>query len=70
MKTEGGRPCHSTGGVCLKDIVGLEGVELGANGKVRGLSSQSKTSSATFSNSGKNKMAINILQVFLGNNGF
>lgn len=34
MKTEGGRQCHSTAGVCLKDIVGLEGVELGANGKV------------------------------------
>ncbi|XP_026526109.1 CDK5 and ABL1 enzyme substrate 1 isoform X3 [Notechis scutatus] len=33
MKTEGGRQCHSTAGVCLKDIVGLEGVELGANGK-------------------------------------
>ncbi|XP_061452902.1 CDK5 and ABL1 enzyme substrate 1 [Rhineura floridana] len=33
MKTEGGRPCHSAAGVCLKDIVGLEGVELGANGK-------------------------------------
>ncbi|XP_062986708.1 CDK5 and ABL1 enzyme substrate 1 isoform X2 [Elgaria multicarinata webbii] len=33
MKTEGGRQCHSTTGVCLKDIVGLEGVELGANGK-------------------------------------
>ncbi|KAG8133524.1 putative CDK5 and ABL1 enzyme substrate 1-like protein [Naja naja] len=33
MKTEGGRQCHSTAGVCFKDIVGLEGVELGANGK-------------------------------------
>ncbi|XP_058033379.1 CDK5 and ABL1 enzyme substrate 1 isoform X1 [Ahaetulla prasina] len=33
VKTEGGRQCHSTAGVCLKDIVGLEGVELGANGK-------------------------------------
>ncbi|XP_015272627.1 PREDICTED: CDK5 and ABL1 enzyme substrate 1, partial [Gekko japonicus] len=33
MKTEGGRQCYSTAGVCLKDIVGLEGVELGANGK-------------------------------------
>ncbi|XP_033010923.1 CDK5 and ABL1 enzyme substrate 1 isoform X1 [Lacerta agilis] len=33
MKAEGGRPCHSAAGVCLKDIVGLEGVELGANGK-------------------------------------
>ncbi|XP_013910143.1 PREDICTED: CDK5 and ABL1 enzyme substrate 1-like isoform X2 [Thamnophis sirtalis] len=33
MKTEGGRQCHSTAGVCLRDIVGLEGVELGANGK-------------------------------------
>ncbi|XP_054841735.1 CDK5 and ABL1 enzyme substrate 1 isoform X2 [Eublepharis macularius] len=33
MKTEGGRQCHSSAGVCLKDIVGLEGVELGANGK-------------------------------------
>ncbi|XP_077208723.1 CDK5 and ABL1 enzyme substrate 1 isoform X2 [Paroedura picta] len=33
MKTEGGRQCHSAAGVCLKDIVGLEGVELGANGK-------------------------------------
>ncbi|XP_070603731.1 CDK5 and ABL1 enzyme substrate 1 isoform X2 [Erythrolamprus reginae] len=32
MKTEGGRQC-TTAGVCLKDIVGLEGVELGANGK-------------------------------------
>lgn len=35
MKTEGGRQCHTAAGVCLKDIVGLEGVELGANGKVR-----------------------------------
>ncbi|KAH0617781.1 hypothetical protein JD844_016361 [Phrynosoma platyrhinos] len=33
VKTEGGRQCHSAAGVCLKDIVGLEGVELGANGK-------------------------------------
>nr|XP_034981448.1 CDK5 and ABL1 enzyme substrate 1 [Zootoca vivipara] len=33
MKAEGGRPCHVAAGVCLKDIVGLEGVELGANGK-------------------------------------
>uniref|UniRef100_A0A6J0SYD0 CDK5 and ABL1 enzyme substrate 1 isoform X2 n=1 Tax=Pogona vitticeps TaxID=103695 RepID=A0A6J0SYD0_9SAUR len=33
VKTEGGRQYHSTAGVCLKDIVGLEGVELGANGK-------------------------------------
>lgn len=24
-----------TGGVCLKEIIGLEGVELGADGKVR-----------------------------------
>uniref|UniRef100_A0A8D2JJV3 Cdk5 and Abl enzyme substrate 1 n=1 Tax=Varanus komodoensis TaxID=61221 RepID=A0A8D2JJV3_VARKO len=33
MKTEGGRQSHSSAGVCFKDIVGLEGVELGANGK-------------------------------------
>ncbi|XP_060631150.2 CDK5 and ABL1 enzyme substrate 1 [Anolis sagrei] len=33
VKTEGGRQCHTSAGVCLKDIVGLEGVELGANGK-------------------------------------
>lgn len=33
MKLDGGRQCHSTG-VCLKDIIGLEGVELGADGKV------------------------------------
>ncbi|XP_069710052.1 CDK5 and ABL1 enzyme substrate 1 [Phaenicophaeus curvirostris] len=32
MKLDGGRQCHSTG-VCLKDIIGLEGVELGADGK-------------------------------------
>ncbi|XP_008106844.1 CDK5 and ABL1 enzyme substrate 1 isoform X2 [Anolis carolinensis] len=33
VKTECGRQCHAAAGVCLKDIVGLEGVELGANGK-------------------------------------
>lgn len=33
MKLDGGRQCHSTG-VCLKEIIGLEGVELGADGKV------------------------------------
>uniref|UniRef100_A0A7M4F6I5 Cdk5 and Abl enzyme substrate 1 n=2 Tax=Crocodylus porosus TaxID=8502 RepID=A0A7M4F6I5_CROPO len=33
MKLEGGRQCHSTGGVYLKEIIGLEGVELGADGK-------------------------------------
>ncbi|XP_074843399.1 CDK5 and ABL1 enzyme substrate 1 isoform X2 [Carettochelys insculpta] len=33
MKLEIGRQCHSTGGVCLKEIIGLEGVELGADGK-------------------------------------
>uniref|UniRef100_A0A8D0C1N3 Cdk5 and Abl enzyme substrate 1 n=1 Tax=Salvator merianae TaxID=96440 RepID=A0A8D0C1N3_SALMN len=33
IKAEGGRQCHSAAGACLKDIVGLEGVELGANGK-------------------------------------
>uniref|UniRef100_A0A8D0HH53 Cdk5 and Abl enzyme substrate 1 n=1 Tax=Sphenodon punctatus TaxID=8508 RepID=A0A8D0HH53_SPHPU len=33
MKLEGGRPCHATGGVYLKEIIGLEGVELGADGK-------------------------------------
>lgn len=33
MKLDGGRQCHSAG-VCLKEIVGLEGVELGADGKV------------------------------------
>ncbi|RLW12984.1 hypothetical protein DV515_00000199 [Chloebia gouldiae] len=32
MKLDGGRQCHSTG-VCLKEIIGLEGVELGADGK-------------------------------------
>ncbi|KAM9163812.1 CDK5 and ABL1 enzyme substrate 1 isoform 2-T2 [Pangshura tecta] len=32
MKLEGGR-CVPTGGVCLKEIIGLEGVELGADGK-------------------------------------
>ncbi|XP_075776996.1 CDK5 and ABL1 enzyme substrate 1 isoform X2 [Pelodiscus sinensis] len=33
MKLEIGRQCHSTGGVYLKEIIGLEGVELGADGK-------------------------------------
>uniref|UniRef100_A0A8C8VNG3 Cdk5 and Abl enzyme substrate 1 n=1 Tax=Pelusios castaneus TaxID=367368 RepID=A0A8C8VNG3_9SAUR len=33
MKLEGGRQSHSTGGVYLKEIIGLEGVELGADGK-------------------------------------
>lgn len=33
MKLDGGRQCHSAG-VCLKEIIGLEGVELGADGKV------------------------------------
>ncbi|XP_041333536.1 CDK5 and ABL1 enzyme substrate 1 [Pyrgilauda ruficollis] len=32
MKLDGGRQCHSAG-VCLKEIIGLEGVELGADGK-------------------------------------
>ncbi|XP_064026604.1 CDK5 and ABL1 enzyme substrate 1 isoform X2 [Pogoniulus pusillus] len=32
VKLEGGRQCHSAG-VCLKEIIGLEGVELGADGK-------------------------------------
>ncbi|XP_015710891.1 CDK5 and ABL1 enzyme substrate 1 isoform X2 [Coturnix japonica] len=32
MKLDGGRQCHSSG-VCLKEIIGLEGVELGADGK-------------------------------------
>lgn len=33
MKLDSGRQCHSAG-VCLKEIIGLEGVELGADGKV------------------------------------
>lgn len=33
VKLDGGR--QSAGAVSLKDIVGLEGVELGADGKVR-----------------------------------
>lgn len=33
MKLDGGR--QSAGAVSLKEIVGLEGVELGADGKVR-----------------------------------
>ncbi|XP_067146743.1 CDK5 and ABL1 enzyme substrate 1 [Apteryx mantelli] len=32
VKLDGGRQCHSAG-VCLKEIIGLEGVELGADGK-------------------------------------
>lgn len=40
MKLDGGRQCHSTG-VCLKEIIGLEGVELGADGKVGCFSSYS-----------------------------
>ncbi|XP_062426203.1 CDK5 and ABL1 enzyme substrate 1 isoform X1 [Rhea pennata] len=32
VKLDGGRQCHAAG-VCLKEIIGLEGVELGADGK-------------------------------------
>lgn len=37
VKLEGGRQRHPSGGVSAKEmVIGLEGVELGADGKVRG----------------------------------
>lgn len=43
VKLEGGRQRHPSGGVSAKEmVIGLEGVELGADGKVR---SQQKTAS-------------------------
>lgn len=36
VKLEGGRQRHPSGGVSAKEmVIGLEGVELGADGKVR-----------------------------------
>lgn len=36
VKSEGGRQRHPSGGVSAKEmVIGLEGVELGADGKVR-----------------------------------
>lgn len=38
VKLEGGRQRHPSGGVSAKEmVIGLEGVELGADGKVRKL---------------------------------
>lgn len=38
VKLEGGRQRHPSGGVSAKEmVIGLEGVELGADGKVRSL---------------------------------
>ncbi len=40
VKLEGGRQRHPSGGVSAKEmVIGLEGVELGADGKVRNLTS-------------------------------
>lgn len=41
VKLEGGRQRHPSGGVSAKEmVIGLEGVELGADGKVRKLTAE------------------------------
>lgn len=63
VKVEGGRQRHPSGGVSAKEmVIGLEGVELGADGKVR--SQQKMTSDITI---GKNTQTKNIVncRIFL-----